>query len=61
MKINRPTQRLYGVPRQIDPSLYQQFRNVAFGVQKVKTIFLCPIGVDRREDGFYQSLLEIAI
>lgn len=61
MKINRPTQKQYGVPRQIDPSLYHQFKDTFLGVQKVKTIFLCPIGVDRREDGFYQSVYEMTI
>ncbi|OQV24563.1 putative Leukocyte receptor cluster member 9 [Hypsibius exemplaris] len=61
MKINRPTQKQYGVPRTIDPAIYHDFKNVRIGVQTVETIFLCPIGVDRREDGFYQSVLEMKI
>jgi 2'-5' RNA ligase len=61
MKINRPTQRQFGLPRTIDRTLYHSFKDSLFGSQKVQTIFLCPIGVDRREDGFYQTILEINI
>ncbi|XP_055332749.1 uncharacterized protein LOC129584562 [Paramacrobiotus metropolitanus] len=59
MKITRPVQRQFSHSRRIDPSVYIRFKDAVFGKQIVKDIYLCPIGVDRREDGFYQTVMEM--
>lgn len=59
MKITRPIQRQFSHSRRIDPSVYHKFKDATFGKQIVKNIYLCPVGVDRREDGFYQTVMEM--
>ena len=36
-----------------------KFKNLKFGLQKVEGIYLCKMGDERREDGFYSCLTQI--
>ncbi|XP_070193775.1 leukocyte receptor cluster member 9-like isoform X2 [Littorina saxatilis] len=52
MKVTRPVSRQMGV-KNIDPWLYSGFKDMHFGRQKIDAVYLCSMGSDRQEDGFY--------
>ncbi|CAL1542445.1 unnamed protein product [Lymnaea stagnalis] len=58
MKTTRPVSRLRGT-KNVNPQLYSKYVNTEFGEQKIDSIYLCSMGDDRREDGFYKTPLEL--
>lgn len=58
IKVKRPERKLFG-HRNIQPAIYSHLKDTVFGEQKVEEIHLCSMDGQRREDGFYTSVLEI--
>uniref|UniRef100_A0A0B6Y915 RWD domain-containing protein n=1 Tax=Arion vulgaris TaxID=1028688 RepID=A0A0B6Y915_9EUPU len=58
MKISRPIARILGT-KHIKPELYSNHTQTYFGEQKVDSIYLCSMGKERREDGFYLTPFEM--
>lgn len=58
MKVTRPVAREKGT-KNVDQWLYSNFSDMHFGKQKVNAIYLCSMGDDRGEDGFYICPAEI--
>ena len=60
MKTTRPVSRAMKI-KDINPSLYDNFVGVKFGYQQLDTLYLCPMTVNRRDDGFYETPAEIPL
>ncbi|XP_005093489.1 leukocyte receptor cluster member 9 [Aplysia californica] len=58
MKTTRPVSRLRGT-KNISPKVYEKFLEMEFGEQKVEGIYLCSMGDERRDDGFYLTPTEL--
>lgn len=58
MKVTRPVSRQKG-SKNVDPWLYNNFEDMSFGQQVIDGIYLCCMGSERREDGFYMCPSEI--
>ncbi len=58
MKTSRPASRLIGTAK-IPKSIYEGYLDMYFGYQLIDGIYLCPMTADRRDDGFYCTLVDI--
>lgn len=58
MKISRPVAKDTG-KKYISPWYYSNKSDIDFGCQVVDNVYLCEMGVSRRDDGFYISPAEI--
>ena len=60
MKTTRPVSRVMKT-KDINPGLYDHFSDMKFGYQVLDKLYLCPMTVNRREDGFYETPAEISL
>lgn len=60
MKVTRPVSRIMN-NRKIDPWLYSGFVDMSLGTQTVDGIYLCSMGDERRDDGFYVTPTNISL
>ena len=58
MKTTRPVSRLRGT-KNVDTKVYEKFLDTEFGEQTIDSIYLCSMGKERREDGFYLTPAEL--
>lgn len=58
IKVRRPERRLFGT-RHIRSEIYSSYLESIHGAQPFNSIFLCAMGGDKREDGFYVTPFEL--
>ncbi|KAK6993968.1 leukocyte receptor cluster member 9 [Biomphalaria glabrata] len=58
MKTTRPVSRLRGT-KNVNPVIYAKYADTYFGEQSIEGIYLCAMGDERRDDGFYVTPHEL--